>query len=178
MTAIPADDPRRGGNRRHRGFTHKDKLISVVASEINGVSETAKALRISKATLENWRDDAKLQPYVMAARNQIIGDVTTVASTAWQELLLRLQNDADAFTIKDLVAVASESTNKMQLLSGGPTSRQETFAVTDHFDEAQTQEIVNAARRYLERNGPGARSALAEVRRLEVPPAKEPDATG
>lgn len=166
---IAADDPRRQGNRRAKGFTHKDKLVAVVASEINGIGETAKVLRVSKNTLKSWRDEATLFPYVQATRNQIMGDVSTVAQKAWEELLMRLQNDADSFSSRDLVVVAAEATSKMQLLSGGATSRTETKDVTDHFDEEQTQEIVNAARRYLERNGPGARSAVAEVGRLEIP---------
>src|SRR3990172_6142220 len=83
--AITADDPRRGGTKRSTRYSHKDKLISVIASEINGVPETAKALRITRKTLESWRDEAKLQPYVQTTRNQIMGDVTTVASKAWEE---------------------------------------------------------------------------------------------
>lgn len=165
---IAPDDPRRG-SRRRQGFSHKDKLVAVVASEINGIPETAKALRVTQQSLRKWRDDAELEPYVREAQRQIMGDVTAASQKAWELTLLRLQNEPDDISTRDLLAIASESTNKMQLLSGGATSRQETRDVTDHFDEAQTQEIVNAARRYLERHGPGARSAMAEVGRLEIP---------
>jgi hypothetical protein len=182
---IAPDDPRRGGTKAERrpppgkarpsSFGHKDKLVAVVASEVNGIPETARALRISQKALQSWRDEAVLLPYVEATRNQIMGDAATVAEKAWAELLMRLQNEAEKFSTRDLVVVAAEATNKMQLLSGGATSRTETKDVTDHFDEAQTQEIVNAARRYLERNGPGARSALAQGPRLEIPATTEPD---
>jgi hypothetical protein len=172
---IAPDDPRRNGNRRPKGFSHKDKLVAVVASEVNGVTETARALRVTKATLQSWRDEAVLLPYVEATRNQIMGDAATVAEKAWAELLMRLQNEAEKFSTRDLVVVAAEATNKMQLLSGGATSRTETQNITDHFSEEDTQEVVNAARRYLERNGPGARSALAQGPGLALPATTEPD---
>lgn len=161
--------------RRRTGFSHKDKLVSVVASEINGVPETAKALRVSQVTLRKWRDEEELRPYVQAARVQIMGDVSAVAEKAWAETLVRLMNAPEDISTRDLLAIASESTMKMQLLGGGATQRTETRDVTEHFDEAQTQEIVNAARRYLERHGPGGRSAVAPNGRLEIPATTEPD---
>jgi hypothetical protein len=166
---ISADDPRRQGHRRTKRFGHKDKLVAVVASEVNGVSETAKALRVTKRQLDDWRDDAVLQPYVQAARNQIMGDASTVASKAWQELLLRLSNEPEEFGVRDLVAVAAEATSKMQLLSGGATSRTETRDVSLDVSPEEMEVIVYAARRHLERYGPGGRSALAEGAGLEIP---------
>lgn len=171
---ISADDPRRG-SRRRQGFTHKDKLISVVASEINGVPETAKALRVTEKALRRWRDDEELRPYVETTRRQIMGDVTTAAQKAWAETLVRLTNEPEAIPTRELLAIAAESTTKMQLLGGGATSRTETFGIVEHFNDAEAQELVNRARRYLAGNGPRARSALAVGPGLEVPPPKEPD---
>lgn len=189
MTAIPADDPRRGGRRsgpspvtddgrrihRRGRYSHKDKLIAVVATETLGIPETARALRVTHQTLKQWRDDEELRPYVEGARRQIMGDVTTVAAKVWREALVRITNEPDAIPMRELIALASESTNKMQLLGGGATSRTESFTITEHFTEPETQELVNLARQYLAGHGPRARSALAVGPGLEVPAKEKPD---
>ena len=67
MTAIPADDPRRATRKRPPGgrYSHKDKLIAVVAAESYGVTEAARALRIGRGTLKSWTNDEELRPYVV-----------------------------------------------------------------------------------------------------------------
>lgn len=176
MTAIPADDPRRGGRRRNRSqYSHKDKLVAVVAAESYGIAETAKALKVNQATLRTWVNDDELRPYVEVTRRQIMGDVTTVAAKVWQEALIRVTNEPEAIPMRDLIALASESTNKMQLLGGGATSRTESFNIVEHFNEDERQELVNRARQYLAGHGPRARSALAVGPGLEIPAKEEPD---
>lgn len=156
-------------------YSHKDKLVAVVATETLGVAEAARALRINQQVLRKWTNDEELRPYVEGARRQIMGDVTTVSQKVWQEALVRVTNEPETIPMRELIALAAESTSKMQLLGGGATSRTETFGVIEHFSDTEAQELVNRARRYLAGHGPRARSALAVGPGLEIPAPPEPD---
>jgi transposase-like protein len=176
MRAIPVDDPRRG-SRQRKGPTTKDRLVAVVASEMYGVSEVARAIGTTNTKLRRWRSEEELLPYLLAARSQIIGQVTEVSEKAWAETLKRVISAPGDIPTRDLLAIASEATNKMQLMSGQATSRSETRDVTDGIDDAEMQVIVDAARRHLERHGPSYRARMVEGSAVEVPAPPEPDTT-
>jgi len=170
MSRIPPDDIRRSSRRRPPGHTKKDKLVTVIAAEVDGIRAAAKLANVTRETVRRWRTDEELLPYVMGARRQIMGDVTESAQRAWALTLARLRDTPDDIPTRELLAIASESTNKMQLLGGGATQRTEHKDVTEYFDDEQTQFIVNAARAYLARHGPSARAGLVAGPTVEVPP--------
>jgi hypothetical protein len=157
------------------GPSHKDKLVTVVGSELYGVGNTSKMTKVPEHVIRRWRNEEELAPYVNAVRLEIIGKATDAADKAWDGLITRLDADIDAIPTKELLAIAAEATNKMQLLTGGATSRSETRDVTEGVSDAEMQVIVHAARRHLERHGPSARALLVEGTALEVPAPPEPD---
>lgn len=174
---IAPDDPRRK-SRRTAGFTHKEKLVAVVASETMGRRRAAKLVGASENTIKTWRSDEELLPYLLEARRQLMAQVAEASTKSWAETLHRLNTEPEAIPTRDLLAIASESTNKFQLLSGQATSRSETRDVTDGIADDEMRVLVNEARRYLERHGPSARAAMVTRGRLEIPATTEPDATG
>jgi hypothetical protein len=165
----------RGLRRPQVKYAHKDQLLAVVASEVIGVSETHREMNIPVKTIERWRLDPKLIPYLEVTRERILEDVQAAAGLAWAQTLQRLASPKVKMTNRDLLAIATEATDKMQLLSGGATSRTETRELTDGFDEDEVQRMAELARQYLRRNRSSAGPPMVEVRALEASSTQEPD---
>ena len=168
----------RGGRRHARGaYTKKDRVLSIVATEMMGTPEASKVLAITQRQLQAWRADPEMEPYIRATRERVLEDATTAAALAWGQTVTRLVAMPDSISDRDMLNIATNATETMQLLSGGATSRAETIALTESFDEAETRKIVDAARKYLLRHGPGARPRLVTDGRVEAPAQTGADAS-
>ena len=154
--------------------TTNTKIMAVVAAELTSTEAAAAAIGVSAASLRQWKNSGQFDEYIAFTREQMVGELTAVAVMAWSRLMVRLLEDR--IESRDLVILAGVATDKMQLLSGGATSRLEKRSIPDILNDHETSQIIAAARRHLAGDRARQGQSVPALDALEVPAPPEPDA--
>lgn len=117
-----------GGTTRRR-YSKRQKLATVMAAEIVGVTEAARQAGIPKQTLDYWMDDPFFGPYRTKARESMAEEVGVVVHLAWQRVAEALREGT--LEPRDALFAADKATTLYQLVSGQATARTETRDITD-----------------------------------------------
>jgi len=172
---LPPGRERKRTAAGHKGHVPTStKIMGVVAAEMTSIDAAAKAIDVSARSLRVWRSMPEFQQYVDFTREQMVGELTAVAVMAWSRLMVRLLEDR--IESRDLVILAGVATDKMQLLSGGATSRLEKRSIPDILNDHETSQIIAAARRHLAGDRARQGQSVPALDALEVPAPPEPDA--
>ena len=123
-----------------RHYTRKKKVAVVMAAAASSVLAAAQEAGINESTVRYWLKDPELASIRDRTREDMADEFRVAAHLAVARLVALIPT-MDA---RDLTVLASMSTDKSQLLSGGATSRTETRTLTDGWDDHERGALKDA----------------------------------
>jgi hypothetical protein len=123
-----------------RRYTQKQKASAVTAAAASSVVAAAEATGIPATTIDYWMHKPEFVAIRDRTREDLAEEMRVLAHKA-TERLVQLIPTMDA---RDLTVLASMSTDKSELLTGGATARTETRTLTDGFDDDERQALKDA----------------------------------
>lgn len=139
----------------------KAQALAMLKSEGGNISRVAKAIGISANTLRSWRNQVsshlssdcvpKKQPDAPTIQERVEEASADLASRFEQEIgaiLSTLPSKREGATYKDLATSIGILTDKIQLLRGQPTQRQEVLNVDR---KPPTTDTLRELRKHLDR---------------------------
>ena len=114
-----------------RRYTKRQKAAAVVTAELSSTMAAAEAHHIPESTLRYWLDD----PQFANLRAKTREDAAEGFDVLMHMAQGRLRELIPTMEARDLTILLGVATEKAQLLSGQPTSRSETRALTDGLDD-------------------------------------------
>ena len=125
-----------------RPYTRKQKLATVMAAELVGVTEAAKQAHIPHQTVSYWMDRPEFGEYRRKAREDLAEEVGVVAHLAWQRVAEALR--ADRLEPRDALFAADKATSLFQLVSGQATQRTETRDLSTLLPDHEKEALADA----------------------------------
>ena len=122
-------------NRRR--YSKADKATVVIAAEMSTVAAAAQASGIPETTIRYWVDLPEFVELRAKTREESAAGFTVLMHLAQA----RLAKLVPMMEPRDLTILLGVSAEKAQLLGGGPTSRTETRALSDDFDDDEKQRL-------------------------------------
>ena len=129
---------------QRRRYTKAEKMAAVVAAELSTPAAAAEAQGVPESSLRYWLDDPKFAELRTKTREETAGAFHVLAHLAMD----RLRELVPTMEPRDLTVLLGVATDKAALLSGQPTSRTETRALTEGLDDhekARLREILDEA---------------------------------
>lgn len=130
-----------------RRYTRKQKLATVMAAELVGVTEAAKQAGIPHQTVTYWMERPEFGEYRRKAREDLAEEVGIVAHLAWQRVAEALR--ADRLEPRDALFAADKATTLYQLVTGQATTRSEHRDITDTMDDTERAKLAAAIDEWL-----------------------------
>lgn len=122
-----------------RRYTKKDKLATVLAAELVGVTAAAEQAGIPHQTVSYWMERPEFGEYRRKAREDMAEEVEVVAHLAWQRVAEALR--ANTLEPRDALFAADKATTMWQLVNGQATSRTETKTLTEGFPDEEWDKL-------------------------------------
>jgi len=120
-----------------RSYTRRQKAALVGQSEVNGVRRTARAAGVPVSTLESWRTGPFAQLRTQK-REEVAADVWAVFQAGVRRIEALLPNTEDMGKVAIATGILYD---KFALMSGEPTSRSETKALTDGLNDHEKEAL-------------------------------------
>jgi len=127
-----------------RRYTHRQKATAVIAATVSSVAAAAEESGIPRTTIAYWMDEPEFVALRQKTREEWAEETRTLAIKVLGEIRRRLPE----FEPRDLSVLFGVLTDKGQLLSGAPTSRTETKALTaglDDHEKAALRTVIDHA---------------------------------
>ena len=128
----------------HRRYTRRQKVVAITSALASNVTAAAEATGIPATTIDYWMD----QPEFVELRNKTRDDMARGFAVLVHRAQGILMEKLPTLEPRDLILLLGVGTDKAQLLSGAATERHEHREL-DAFDDHETQQLVEAARRHL-----------------------------
>lgn len=123
-----------------RRYTRKQKVSAVMAAAASSTLAAAEAADIPRKTLAYWLEQPEFADLRQKTRDEAADGWKVVLHLA-QERIVEL---IPTMRSEDIMVLAGIATDKSQLLSGGPTSRQST--ITEGWDDHEKMALRDAIR--------------------------------
>ena len=127
-----------------RKYTRKQKLATIMAAEMVGVTEAAKVAGIPHANVSYWLHDPKYDEFRRKAREDLVEEVRVAAHLLWK----RVVETADQMEPRDALFGAEKASTILQLLSGQATARTESRELPS-FEDHETTALAELAAEVL-----------------------------
>lgn len=125
-----------------RRYTKREKAAAVVTAELSSMSAAAAAHHIPESTLRYWLDD----PSFADLRTKTRQDAAEGFDVLMHMAQGRLRELIPTMEARDLTVLLGVATDKAQLLSGQPTGRTETRALTSGLDDHEREQLRSVLR--------------------------------
>jgi transposase-like protein len=122
---------------KRRRYTKAEKATVVIAAEMSTAAAAADATGVPESTIRYWLDNPKFAELRVKTREEAAAGFSVLMHMAQK----RLQELIPDMEPRDLTILLGVSAEKAQLLGGGPTSRTETRALTDDFDDDEKKRL-------------------------------------
>ena len=128
-----------------RRYTKRQKAAAVVAAEMASMTAASEATGIPLSTIDRWMDE----PWAVELRTKTREDLGEDARLLAHRTLALIKDRLPSYEPKDLNVIFGILVDKAQLLTGAPTSRTETRALTDGLEDHEKQALRDAIDRIL-----------------------------
>jgi hypothetical protein len=119
---------------KHRRYTKRQKVTTVIAAEMSSVTAAAEASGIPATTIDYWMD----QPEFVELRAKTREDMAEESAALAHKTLAAINAKLGEFEPRDLTILYGVLVDKSQLLTGQATGRTETRRLLDDFDDHET----------------------------------------
>ena len=120
-----------------RRYTKAEKATVVIAAEMSTAAAASQASGVPESTVRYWLDNPKFAELRVKTREEAAAGFSVLMHMAQEQL----QKLIPTMEPRDLTILLGVSAEKAQLLGGGPTSRTETRALSDDFDDDEKQRL-------------------------------------
>lgn len=120
-----------------RRYTKAEKATVVIAAELSTAAAASQATGVPESTVRYWLDNPKYAELRVKTREEAAAGFSVLMYMAQE----RLRELIPTMEPRDLTILLGVSAEKSQLLGGGPTSRTETRALSDDFDDDEKQRL-------------------------------------
>lgn len=125
----------------HRRYTRKQKLATVLAADIVGVTAAAEQAGIPHQTVSYWLLRPEFSEYRRRAREELAEEVKVVVHLAWQRVAEGLE--AGVYEPRDALFAAEKASTILQLITGQATSRDEHRELLADFDDHERDAVAD-----------------------------------
>lgn len=157
-----------------RRYDARTKAKAVGIAVVEGVTEAERQTDIPKVTIWQWMQKPEYEHLRTNAREVVVEAFWIGIQVGVDEVVKGLRGEAPLNHKADALRTLTE---KYALLNGEATARTESRDLTDIFDDHETRAIVDAAREYVGRTGPGEGDRLAADSSVEGGSEGEPTPT-
>ncbi len=133
----------------NRRYTKREKLATVLAADMSGLTPTAEATGIPKSTIFYWMDQPEFAHVRTKTREDLREEISTVAHLAWQRVARALASGE--MEPRDAIFAAEKATSLQLLMAGEATARNEIVSITDGLDDHEKRALSDAIRDELAR---------------------------
>ena len=125
-----------------RRYTRRQKANAVIAAEMTSQAAVVEAGGIPRSTLSDWMRAPEAGQLRSKTREEMAEDATRLAHLAYTALSRKIM--AGEIEGRDLVMAYGVATDKSQLLSGAPTARTETRALSETLPDHEKEALADA----------------------------------